>query len=410
MSMACASSSTRVDNSYRATRRRAQRLQAHARTIQGLRGHPARSTAISRCTPRCSARTRVPIEVQIRTRRHGPHRRVRHRGALEVQGRRAARARRSRSARASGSRTWCEMEVGGNSEEFIESVKVDLFPDKVYVFTPRGEILRLPRGATVVDFAYAVHTDIGNRCVAAKIDRRLTPLRAVLRNGQTVHDHDRQGRKPRIRPGSISWSPPRRAPRIRHYLKGLQRQRGGGARTAAARARRWRSSTSTLEKVPTRDRSQSALARVRRSTDPDELYEKIGLGERLAPLVARRLLPASIRRSTPATAQPPRHSGRGRHRRAAGQLRALLLPHAQRSDLRFPEHRARHRRASRDLRQRRPITASTRRSGCRSTWQSSKPGRLFLAEIRVDSRQPHGHCWRRCPRPYAGTQTNVNAA
>jgi (p)ppGpp synthase/HD superfamily hydrolase len=87
-----------------------------------------------------------------------------------------------------------EMQEGGNSEEFIESVKVDLFPDKVYVFTPKGDILRLPRGATVVDFAYAVHTDVGNRCVAAKVDRRLSPLRTVLRNGQTVRDHHRQGR------------------------------------------------------------------------------------------------------------------------------------------------------------------------------------------------------------------------
>src|SRR5580704_17771061 len=76
------------------------------------------------------------------------------------------------------------LQEGGSSEEFLESVKVDLFPDKVYVFTPRGAILRLPSGSTVVDFAYAVHTDVGNRCVAAKIDRRLTPLRTVLRNGQ----------------------------------------------------------------------------------------------------------------------------------------------------------------------------------------------------------------------------------
>ena len=63
---------------------------------------------------------------------------------------------------------------------------MDLFPDKVYVFTPRGDILRLPRGATCVDFAYAVHTDVGRRCVAAKIDRRLVPLRTEIRNGQTV--------------------------------------------------------------------------------------------------------------------------------------------------------------------------------------------------------------------------------
>jgi RelA/SpoT family (p)ppGpp synthetase len=63
-----------------------------------------------------------------------------------------------------------ELQGSGNSEEFLETVKIDLFPDKVYVFTPKGDILRLPRGATAVDFAYAVHTDVGNRCVAAKID------------------------------------------------------------------------------------------------------------------------------------------------------------------------------------------------------------------------------------------------
>jgi guanosine-3',5'-bis(diphosphate) 3'-pyrophosphohydrolase len=73
-----------------------------------------------------------------------------------------------------------EMQSAANSEEFMEHVKVDLFPDAVYVFTPKGEIKRLPRGATCVDFAYAVHTDIGDRCVAAKIDRRLVPLRTQI--------------------------------------------------------------------------------------------------------------------------------------------------------------------------------------------------------------------------------------
>jgi RelA/SpoT family (p)ppGpp synthetase len=79
-----------------------------------------------------------------------------------------------------------QIQEGGSSEEFLESVKVDLFPDRVYVFTPKGKILRLPSGSTCVDFAYAIHTDVGNRCVAAKVDRRLVPLRTPLRNGQTV--------------------------------------------------------------------------------------------------------------------------------------------------------------------------------------------------------------------------------
>jgi guanosine-3',5'-bis(diphosphate) 3'-pyrophosphohydrolase len=90
----------------------------------------------------------------------------------------------------------------GDSAEFLEHVKVDLFPDDIYVFTPKGRILSLPRGATPVDFAYAVHTDIGNRCVAARVNHELVPLRTELKNGDRVeivtaaHAHlceDRQG-------------------------------------------------------------------------------------------------------------------------------------------------------------------------------------------------------------------------
>ena len=76
--------------------------------------------------------------------------------------------------------------AAGDSSEFLEHVKVDLFPDEVYVFTPKGKILALPRGATVIDFAYAVHTDIGHRCIAARIDHELIPLSAELANGNQV--------------------------------------------------------------------------------------------------------------------------------------------------------------------------------------------------------------------------------
>src|SRR5579862_7510154 len=129
------------------------------------------------------------------------------------------------SAQQERARKWLsnlvELQEGGNSEEFIESVKVDLFPDKVYVFTPRGEILRLPRGATVVDFAYAVHTDIGNRCVAAEIDRRLTPLRTVLRNGQTIQIITAKGATPN--PSWVNFVVTAKArSAIRHYLKSLK--------------------------------------------------------------------------------------------------------------------------------------------------------------------------------------------
>ncbi len=76
--------------------------------------------------------------------------------------------------------------VAGDSIEFIENVKIDLFPDEVYVFTPKGKILELPVGATAIDFAYAIHTDIGHSCVGCQIDQRLAPLSEQLRSGQTV--------------------------------------------------------------------------------------------------------------------------------------------------------------------------------------------------------------------------------
>ena len=181
-----------------------------------------------------------------------------------------------------------ELQDGGSSsEEFLESVKVDLFPDKVYVFTPKGEILRLPSGATVVDFAYSVHTDIGNRCVAAKVDRRLTPLRTVLRNGQTVEIITAKGAMPN--PSWVNFVVTAKARNaIRHYLKGLRRSE------AIALGKRLLNQSLAefhlaLEDV-TPPLMQAAVGEFGMK-DIDELFERIGMGERLAPLVARRLLP-----------------------------------------------------------------------------------------------------------------------
>jgi GTP diphosphokinase / guanosine-3',5'-bis(diphosphate) 3'-diphosphatase len=181
------------------------------------------------------------------------------------------------------------LQEAGTSEEFLESVRVDLFPDKVYVFTPKGQILRLPSGATVVDFAYAVHTDVGNRCVAAKVDRRLTPLRTVLRNGQTVEIITAKGATPN--PSWVNFVVTAKArSAIRHYLKGLRRTEAIalGAKLLAQALGEF---SLSLEDVAEEVRL-AALGELGMK-DLDELYEKIGLGERLAPLVARRLLPAA---------------------------------------------------------------------------------------------------------------------
>jgi guanosine-3',5'-bis(diphosphate) 3'-pyrophosphohydrolase len=180
-----------------------------------------------------------------------------------------------------------EMPHSGSSEEFMESVKVDLFPDKVYVFTPRGEIRRLPRNATAVDFAYSVHTDVGNRCVAAKIDRRLVPLRTPLRNGQTVEIITAKGAKPN--PAWVNFVVTAKArAAIRHYLKSLKHSEAvelGKRLLTQALA----DLSLVLKKIP-EERLQAAVADSNLKS-AEELFEKIGLGERLAPLVARRLLP-----------------------------------------------------------------------------------------------------------------------
>jgi GTP pyrophosphokinase len=230
----------------------------------------------------------VPIEVQLRT---ADMHRVAESGIAAHWKYKAGDP--SDSTQQDRTREWLSslvsLQEAGSSEEFLESVKVDLFPDKVYVFTPKGEILRLPSGATVVDFAYSVHTDIGNRCVAAKVDRRLTPLRTVLRNGQTVEIITAKGATPN--PSWVNFVVTAKArSAIRHYLKGLRRTEAIalGSRLLSQALREF---GLTLDDVKPEVR-QAALGELGMK-DLDELYEKIGLGERLAPLMARRLLPGA---------------------------------------------------------------------------------------------------------------------
>ena len=229
----------------------------------------------------------MPIEVQIRT--EDMHKVAESGIAAHWQYKAGDAGDRSHSDRA---REWLqqlvEIQQGGSSEEFLESVKVDLFPDKVYVFTPKGEIRRLPRGATCVDFAYAVHTDVGNRCVAAKVDRRLVPLRTPLRNGQTVEVITAKGATPNPSWANFVVTAKARAA-IRHYLKNLKR---GEAMELGRRLlnQALEEFSLSLRKLPA-----GAIESVVKEfglKSPEELFEKIGLGERIAPFVARRLLPA----------------------------------------------------------------------------------------------------------------------
>jgi len=229
----------------------------------------------------------LPIEVQIRT--EEMHHVAESGIAAHWQYKEGDSSGRSYSDRA---REWLqqlvEIQQGGNSEEFLESVKVDLFPDKVYVFTPKGDIRRLPRGSTCVDFAYDVHTDVGNRCVAAKVDRRLVPLRTPLRNGQTVEVITAKGATPN--PSWVNFVVTAKArAAIRQYLKNLKRSEAVdlGKRLLNQALEEF---SLSLRKVP--EEAVEAVVRDLGLRSEDELYEKIGLGERVAPFVARRLLPA----------------------------------------------------------------------------------------------------------------------
>ena len=175
----------------------------------------------------------------------------------------------------------------GNSLEFIENVKIDLFPDEVYVFTPKGEIMELMRGATAVDFAYAVHTDVGDTCIAAKIDRRLSPLRTPLYNGQTVEIITAPGAHPNPTWLNFVVTGKARAS-IRSYLKNLKRDEAInlGRRLLDKALAEFSLSSGNIP----RERFEQLLKEFNLKSVED-LYDAIGLGNRMAVLVARRLAP-----------------------------------------------------------------------------------------------------------------------
>jgi GTP diphosphokinase / guanosine-3',5'-bis(diphosphate) 3'-diphosphatase len=174
----------------------------------------------------------------------------------------------------------------GNSLEFIESVKMDLFPDEVYVFTPKGDIMELPTGSAIVDFAYAVHTDIGNSCVAAKIDRQLAPLSTVLSSGQTVEIVTSHNAHPN--PAWLDFVVTARARSgIRHYLK-TQRRTQSISLGKQLLNKALGGLSSSIKKIP-----HVHIQRVLQASNLtafDDLLESIGSGERIAMLVAYQLV------------------------------------------------------------------------------------------------------------------------
>src|SRR5690625_3859584 len=175
----------------------------------------------------------------------------------------------------------------GDSSEFLEHVKVDLFPDAVYVFTPRGKIISLPRGASPIDFAYSIHTDIGNQAVACKVNDTFVSLRTELKSGDMVEIITSAAARP-----SVEWLNYIRTGRarseIRHYLRTVRYEE------SVAFGRRLLEKAFAELNMPIPADDDAAWERLAHSSGADsraELLADIGLGKRLAAVVARRLAP-----------------------------------------------------------------------------------------------------------------------
>ncbi|WP_312563342.1 bifunctional (p)ppGpp synthetase/guanosine-3',5'-bis(diphosphate) 3'-pyrophosphohydrolase [Diaphorobacter sp.] len=176
-----------------------------------------------------------------------------------------------------------------DAAEFWDHVKVDLFPDAVYVFTPKSQIMALPRGATAVDFAYAIHSDVGDRTTAARINNEQVPLRTELKNGDVVEIVTTQGARPN--PAWLGFVRTGRArSKIRHYLKTLAQNESAGLGekllTQALRAE----GIEQLPDVQTQAPIWEKLLRFTGNRSRAELMTDVGLGKRIAGIVAKRLV------------------------------------------------------------------------------------------------------------------------
>ncbi len=243
----------------------------------------------------------VPIEIQIRTK---DMEELANNGiAAHWLYKTEEDGRRNNHARA---RQWVKgllelQQNAGNSLEFIENVKIDLFPDEVYVFTPKGRIMELPKGSTPVDFAYAVHTDVGNTCIACRVNRRLAPLSQALESGATVEIICAPNTQPN--PNWLNFVVTGKArTHIRHALK---QQRREESVTLGARLL-----SKALDNLGVRyedisEERLQALLKENNQDERDDLLEDIGLGNRTAHVIARRLLSTEESAANPLATDGP---------------------------------------------------------------------------------------------------------
>ena len=178
-----------------------------------------------------------------------------------------------------------------DANEFLEHVKIDLFPDAVYVFTPKSKIMALPKGATPVDFAYAIHSDVGDHCVAAQINGEPVPLRTELHSGDVIEIVTAAGARPN--PAWLSFVRTGRArSKIRHFLKNLEQEESrdlGEKMLAQALRAEGLAMPSLDDEDNTAALAWQQLARWAGNRHVDELMVDIGLGRKIATIVAKKL-------------------------------------------------------------------------------------------------------------------------
>ncbi|MGZ8096881.1 MAG: RelA/SpoT family protein [Methylosarcina sp.] len=173
----------------------------------------------------------------------------------------------------------------GDSLEFIDNLKVDLFPQEVFVFTPKGEIVKIPRGSTTIDFAYAVHTDIGNACVSARIDKQLVPLQTTLENGVTVEIITASWARPN--PLWLNYVITAKArSSIRSYLKNFKQKE---AISLGRRLLEKELQAMNLQLDAIEPERMQALLKVSGMQSMNDLLEDIGMGNKMPFLIAKRI-------------------------------------------------------------------------------------------------------------------------
>lgn len=227
----------------------------------------------------------VPIEIQIRT--HEMHR-------MAESGIAAHWLYKSEDSNTTNVHTraneWLSelleiQKTAGDSLEFIDNLKVDLFSREVFVFTPNGNIIKLPRGATIIDFAYAVHTDIGNSCISARIDNKLIPLQTQLENGMTVEVITASWARPNpIWLNYIATAKARSS--VRNYLKNFKQKE---AINLGERLLEKELNSMNLQRLDIEETRIQQLLEVMKVQTMDELLEQIGLGNKMPILIAKRL-------------------------------------------------------------------------------------------------------------------------